>query len=132
MEERKISRFGGLCNDCILLTSRLIVYLLTIIIPARPQSIMNIKGMKRDEQLKSLHALGVKTGVPSSIGANAAVHKNPDSGSSKGGTRILPAMTLPIPTKTKMLVNSPQRLGGIASNVKSLFRASASKRMYNG
>ncbi len=93
---------------------------------------MNIKGMKRDEQLKALHALGVKTGAPSSIGANAAVHKNADSDGNKGGTRILPAMTLPIPTKPKMLVSSPPRLGGIASNVKSLFRASASRKMYNG
>ncbi len=94
---------------------------------------MNMKGMKRDEQLTALHALGVKTGVPSVTGANTVAHKNPDSASSKSGARILPGMTLPMTTKSKqMIANSPQSLGGIASNVKSLFRSNASRKVYNG
>ncbi len=95
---------------------------------------MNIKGMKRDEQLQALHVLGVKTGTPSSVAvaANAAAtisKTSADSASnrSKGGRYSLPALTLPISTRTKTRVSSPKKFVGIASNVKSLF-TSASKK----
>ncbi len=98
---------------------------------------MNIKGMKRDEQLQALHTLGLQTGgTSSSVATNAAVHKKPDgsgSSSSKGSERSIPATTLfPISTRSKMPLTSPKKLGGIASNVKSLFANAKVKHRMDG